>query len=318
MRVIVVGLGVQGRKRRAVAGGDVVATVDPVNPEADVRQLKDIDYDRFDAALLCIPDDPKAELIGSLLAAGKHVLVEKPLVASKSHSLQELLAFSRANRALLYTAYNHRFEPHFMRMRDLIRSGELGRIYSLRMFYGNGTARLVRDSAWRDGGTGVLHDLGSHLLDTVQFWIGDTGQPYELWSANRFENRALDHASFGAQAQGSAPLVQLEMTLLSWRNHFYAEVFAEKGSAHISSLCKWGPSTFTHRQRMLPSGRPDEDAVTLVQADPTWAAEYVHFKSLCADADPSRHTNTATDIWIANVLDGIGEASQSNAKIIRP
>jgi predicted dehydrogenase len=194
-------------------------------------------------------------------------------------------------------------------MRELIQSGALGRVYSLRMFYGNGTARLVRDSAWRDTGTGVLHDLGSHLLDTTRFWFGDSGQHYELWSANRFENRAFDHLSFGAQARGDAPLVQLEMTLLSWRNHFYAEVHAEKGSAHISSLCKWGPSTFTHRGRVLPSGRPDEDSVTLVQADSTWVAEYDHFKRLCADPDPSHHSNTGTDIWIADVLGGIGRAA---------
>ena len=41
------------------------------------------------------------------------------------------------------------------------------------MFYGNGTARLVRESAWRDAGAGVLPDLGSHLLDTARFWFGD-------------------------------------------------------------------------------------------------------------------------------------------------
>ena len=37
------------------------------------------------------------------------------------------------------------------------------------------------------------------------------------------------------------------MTLLSWRNHFTCDIFAENGSAHIESLCKWGPSTFTLR-----------------------------------------------------------------------
>ena len=52
-------------------------------------------------------------------------------------------------------------------MRELIVSGELGEIYSCRMFYGNGTARLVRESDWRDQGAGVLPDLGSHLLDTL-------------------------------------------------------------------------------------------------------------------------------------------------------
>jgi predicted dehydrogenase len=301
---------VQGKKRRLVAGNDVVATVDPVNPEADFRRLDDIGFDRFDAALLCIPDEPKAQLISKLLAAGKHVLVEKPLVSlPPSPALQDLLSVAQKNRALLYTAYNHRFEPHFVRMRDLIQSGVLGRLYSLRMFYGNGTARLVRDSAWRDTGTGVLHDLGSHLLDTVRFWLGETSQSYELWSANRFENRAFDHVAFGAQSQGDAPLVQLEMSLHSWRNHFYADIHAEHGSAHISSLCKWGPSTFTYRRRVLPSGRPDEESVTLVEADPTWAAEYAYFKSRCAEPDPSLHTNTTTDIWIAQTLERIGVAA---------
>ena len=50
-------------------------------------------------------------------------------------------------------------------------SGVLGKVYHCRMFYGNGTARLVRDSAWRDKGAGVLPDLGSHLLDTINFWF---------------------------------------------------------------------------------------------------------------------------------------------------
>ena len=78
------------------------------------------------------------------------------------------------------------------------------------------------------------------------------------------------------------------MTLLMWRNHFTCDIFAENGSAHISSLCKWGPSEFTHRTRILPSGRPPEESVTLVQDDPTWALEYAHFKTLCAGAAADR------------------------------
>jgi len=69
---------------------------------------------------------------------------------------------------------------------------------------------------------------------------------FRIHSANRFENRAYDHVAFGANGD---PLLQFEVTLLSWRNHHYTDVFAEKGSAHISSLCKWGPSTFIARSR---------------------------------------------------------------------
>ncbi|MEQ8738373.1 MAG: Gfo/Idh/MocA family oxidoreductase, partial [Hoeflea sp.] len=170
------------------------------------------------------------------------------------------------------------FEPHFVHMKALLDEGSLGHIYSVRMFYGNGTARLVRQSPWRDKGAGVLMDLGSHLLDTCAFWFGSLDhRAATLVSANRFENQAPDHCAFVFPGQ---PLLQLEMTLLSWRNHFYADVHGEKGSAHIQSLCKWGPSIFTRRNRILPSGRPTEHSVTLVQDDPTWALEYRHFLEL--------------------------------------
>ena len=93
------------------------------------------------------------------------------------------------------------------------------------------------------------------------------------------------------------------MTLLSWRNHFTCDVFAELGSAHISSLCKWGPSEFTHRVRVLPSGRPSEQPITLVQDDPTWALEYEHFKMLCRERRP---TDLSNDIWLNRVLRSLG------------
>src|SRR5713101_3059788 len=217
MRIIVAGLGVQGYKRRRIAADDFVADVDPANAEARYRSIVDVPLAAYDAVLACIPDEPKIELLTYCVENGKHVLVEKPLWAKHESDIAGLEALARKRGVVCYTAYNHRFEPHFVRMRDLIASGELGTIYSCRMFYGNGTARLVRDSAWRDQGAGVLPDLGSHLLDTVLFWFGKPRAPFQVFSSNRFENRAFDHFSFGADGK---PVLQLETTLLSWRNHF--------------------------------------------------------------------------------------------------
>jgi len=301
MRAIVVGLGIQGHKRRKFAGEDYVASVDPANPDSDFKSVRDVPLESYDAALCCIPDEPKVEILSYLLERGKHVLVEKPLWSVTDGGVEALQALAHKAGVVCYTAYNHRFEPHFVRMRDLIASGELGRIYSCRMFYGNGTARLVRNSEWRDKGAGVLPDLGSHLLDTCRFWFGDIDEGYLVASANCFENRSLDHVVF--LNESASPRLELEMTLLSWRNHFTCDIFAENGSAHIESLCKWGPSTFTLRRRVLPSGRPPEEAVTLVQDDPTWAAEYAHFKQMCARATP---TNLATDAWLGRTLERLG------------
>lgn len=299
MRVVIVGYGVQGRKRRAVAGDEAVAVVDPVAPEATARTLAEVPFHSFDAAVVCTPDEPKPALLKTLLGAGKHVLVEKPLVAEDDAVLEELAEIAASTGAVCVTAYNHRFEPHYVRMRELIQSGALGRIYSVRMLYGNGTARLVRESAWRDQGAGVLPDLGSHLLDTLKVWFPAADSwDFSVRLARRHENRSFDQVVVAADPAGG-PAVQLEMTMLSWRNHFTCDVLAENGSAHIDSLCKWGPSTFTHRVRVLPSGRPPEQAVTLVQADPTWEAEYAHFKTLCGRGQGSGIGN---DIWLNRTL----------------
>ncbi len=307
MRVIVVGLGVQGRKRLAVAGEDVVATADPVDREAQYASVEDVPLGAYDAALVCTPDDIKVDILGYLLSRGKHVLVEKPLLAPSEATLEGLSSLAARSSAVCYTAYNHRFEPHFVRMKEAIESGVLGQIYLCRMFYGNGTARDVRDSPWRDRGAGVLADLGSHLLDTALFWFGSLPGRFVLWSANRFENRAFDHVAFGSSG---APVLEMEATLLCWRNHFTADVYGEKGSAHISSLCKWGRAVFTRRTRVLPSGRPPEESVALVQADLTWALEYDHFKALCRNGGGG---NLANDIILHRALTVLARAALEGA-----
>lgn len=309
MRVIVVGLGVQGQKRRRIAAEEVVATVDPIHAEADYRDIEAVPLDRYDAALLCIPDDPKLKMIAWLLGHGKHVLVEKPLFAQNDAAIQALDAMSERTGTVCYTAYNHRFEPHIVGLRDIIQSGALGRIYRARFFYGNGTARDVRNSNWRDTGAGVLPDLGSHLLDTTLFLFGHLPERLKVWSARRFENRSFDHVICGAEGD---LLVEYEMTLLSWRNHFVAEVYGELGSAHISSLCKWGPSSLTVHRRILPSGRPTEESRTLVQPDPTWAEEYAHFKALCAAGTGG---NLANDLLINRELQALTIAAEQLAPV---
>jgi scyllo-inositol 2-dehydrogenase (NADP+) len=310
MRVIVVGLGVQGNKRRQSAGRDCIAAVDPVNTDAQFRDIKDVPLALYDAALVCVPDEPKVEVLTYLLSNGKHALVEKPLWAADDHLIERLERLARANRLVCYTAYNHRFEPHYVRMRNLIASGDLGKLYRCRLFYGNGTARLVRESTWRDQGAGVMPERGSHLLDTARFWVGELGEDFQIISSDCFENRAPDHVVFASQT--TCPKLEFETTLLSWRNHFTCDLFAERGSAHIRSLCKWGPTTFTYRKRILPSGRPPEETYTLVQDDPTWALEYMHFKALCDDRGA---TDLSTDLWLNRLLRKLGQTAQQEASV---
>jgi scyllo-inositol 2-dehydrogenase (NADP+) len=295
LKVVVVGLGIQGKKRLAIAGADVAATVDPVQTEAQYKCIEDVPRHSYEGALVCTPDVAKLPILRYLLDHGKHALVEKPLLGDAPEDLLELETLATSRRAVCYTAYNHRFEPHIVHLKNILDSGRLGALYCARFFYGNGTARDARNSPWRDRGFGVLPDLGSHLLDMVLFLFGAVEGSCRTWRSDRFENKSYDRYVFGFH--GPFP-VDCEMTMLSWRNTFHADVYGELGSVHIYSLCKWGPTTITVRRRILPSGRPEEEASTLVCPDPTWAIEYEHFKSLCQA--PS--TNIRNDFWIQSRL----------------
>src|SRR5206468_957881 len=102
--------------------------------------------------------------------------------------------------------------------------GTLGRVYFAKFFYGNGTAADVRASDWRDRGLGVLPDLGSHLLDMALFLFGRPDAGFSVRSFDRFENRACDHVVIGSRGR---VVLEMEATLLSWRNTFRLDVFGE-------------------------------------------------------------------------------------------
>jgi predicted dehydrogenase len=303
VRLVVAGLGVQGHKRVRFAGDSVVATVDPVAPGATYTAIEQVPLGDYDAAMLCVPDAAKPGVLAQLVRAGKHVLVEKPLIGPGALDLSALEREARERGVAVYAAYNHRFEPHLARVGELLRDGAIGAPHRISMFYGNGTARDVRSSPWRDEGLGVVGDLAPHLLDILEFTTGRPEGPLEVWSAARHENTAPDHFLLGFP--GASPVVTLEGSLLSWRNSFRLDVLGTEGSVHVDGLCKWGPSTLTLRDRVLPSGKPPERRWTLEQADPTWALEHDHFLSLCADPQTDLHR----DRWVDRVLREIEAAT---------
>jgi predicted dehydrogenase len=297
MKVLVIGFGVQGRKRSELLGGNFIGSVDPKSKNATYLDISDAPIDSFDAVFLCVPDDQKIKLIEYCILHKKHVLVEKPLINKNPLELINLQTKANSAGVFVYTGYNHRFEPHFRAMKDILDSQKLGKIFSVRMFYGNGTSQLVKASPWRDQGMGVVSDLAPHLLDTLAFWLGVNKLNELFIRSHNFETIAPDHAVVHANLSGVA--VKLEMSLCMWRNSFFCDIIGDKGSAHISSLCKWGPSVLTIRKRVLPSGKPTEELQELEIPDPTWELEHEYFFSQILSGAP---TNFATDIWIAETL----------------
>lgn len=299
MKTLIVGLGIQGKKRLKFAGSDAVGVVDPINPDANFKNVKDVPLSSYDAVCLCTPDQTKIELITYFLENKKHVMVEKPLLSKDQKDLERIYDLTEKHKTICYTAYNHRFEPHIENLKNILDSKKLGNIYTANFFYGNGTCRDVKNSVWRDKEMGVMSDLGSHLLDMYLFLFNDKNIDLYLSKKFNFENKALDHVVIDSKRQNQ--FISFEMTLLSWKNSFYVDILAEKGSAHIDNLCKWGPSKFSVRERILPSGRPIEQNEVLEMSDPTWEKEYQYYKNLCIKGK----SNIENDLWINEKLNSL-------------
>lgn len=306
MKLLVVGAGVQGKKRANVAGSEFFDFLDPEVEFARYKNLEDLVAIDYDAVAICTPNSVKAHYIDYFIEKRKDILVEKPFLCNSPETINQLRKKAQLREVVLYTAYNHRFEPAISLLRDKIREQQIGKLYFVRLIYGNGTARLVRDSNWRDTGLGVIEDLVPHLVDILYYWFPDNSLLFTLINSSHFENAAPDHAIL--KGSDSQLLVSLEVSLCSWKNSFVCDIYGENGSMHINGLCKWGKSEVKIRQRVIPSGIPLEETITYPSGDPTWSLEYEHFKNL---VNNKACHDDGVDFKIQKILSNLEKSSLS-------
>ena len=129
---------------------------------------------------ICTPGDSHCDIAIAALAAGKHVLCEKPLAntVSEAEEMAAAAAEASANGVRSMVAFNYRRVPAIAYARKLITDGRIGTVRHVRAVYLQDwlsdeqapmTWRLRKDKA----GSGALGDLGAHIVDATQFLVGD-------------------------------------------------------------------------------------------------------------------------------------------------
>ena len=132
--------------------------------------------DDVEAVLVFVPHKEMPEAAARCVAAGKHVLVEKPMGATVAGA-QRVVDIAAQTDLKVTTGYCWRYDPMARRIRDWIAQGLLGEVVHLhgRMNAG-GAWRYVRDNArWMldaDQGGGPMFNLGVHWIDLFHWWTG--------------------------------------------------------------------------------------------------------------------------------------------------
>ena len=132
----------------------------------------------LDAVVVCPPSDLNPAVAGAAVAAGKHVLCEKPLAIAHPAALALAEAADRVSGRVHMVAFTFRFAAGLRYLRRLVEEGHFGEIRHWRMSYFNdGQLDPGIPFGWRHlrarGGAGVIADMGSHMVDTARYLLGD-------------------------------------------------------------------------------------------------------------------------------------------------
>jgi predicted dehydrogenase len=199
------------------------------------------------------PNQLHREQVLAALQAGKHVYCDKPLAVTLEDA-RTMVAAAKARPELTHGMALHcRFVPATMRAKQLVEEGRLGRIYHFRAAYlHSGYEDPSRPMSWRlskEAGGGVLSDLGSHIIDLMEWLVG----PYESvradaetfirerpdvpGSAKRTPVEVEDYVGFQARmATGALGFVEASRFATGTQDQLEFSIFGEKGALRFDLM----------------------------------------------------------------------------------
>jgi scyllo-inositol 2-dehydrogenase (NADP+) len=130
----------------------------------------------LELVVIATPNPTHAELAQRALRAGKHVVIDKPMTTSSADA-DALIDLAQERGRLLSVYQNRRWDGDFLTVRRCIDEGRVGQVYAYEARYDR--FRPAIKPGWRERpapGSGLLFDLGAHLIDQalVLFGMPDT------------------------------------------------------------------------------------------------------------------------------------------------
>jgi predicted dehydrogenase len=262
-------------------------SIGDISPELGSLAARRFGYERNDTSWQAIAEDPNInvvsvvvanhlhrEIVEGLVAAGKHVLCEKPL-SDNLEDARAMADLARSADTVVRIGFTFRRAPGVAALRELVTSGALGRVLHVDGRYWCDYASDPKGPiSWRykgAPGSGALADIGSHVAYLVEFLAGDmqevsggrfataiTERPVPLGTVVGHGQAAVsdetepvendDYASFSARFEQGAGVVQVSRVAAGHPNGLALEVFGDAGAA------KWEQERAGELQLMINEG----------------------------------------------------------------
>lgn len=265
-----------------------------------------LDNGDMDAVIICTPPHSHAEVAITALERGIHVLCEKPLAATREEATAIETA-ADASKAILMTAFRHRFIPAHRAIKALLEGGELGRIILFQNVFG-GPARQMKDlwfSKFAISGGGTLMDTSIHGIDLFRHYCGEVAT----------FGGELDRAFEGTDVEDSAVLSlraengALGIIASSWN---YGA-----GVADMRIITENGSVFFNYAEptlvRITRLGRPEPEIMTVERTDGN-AEQLAHFVDAILTATTPM-TNARDGRRAVEIVEGVYQQRSPRAAV---
>jgi len=257
MRFALIGFGAIGQFRasslKRTAGAELKLIVEPVAEKREAAQKLGyqtaasmdaaLGSKEIDAVIISTPPNLHRAHCEAALAAGKHVLCEKPLATTVEDAKAIVAAAKRAGK-VLGTGYNYRFYPAIAKARELIAQGEIGEVDHVKSFAGHPggpefTHPWVHDPKVMGGG--ALMDNGTHVADLTLHFLGKTTETAGF-TGNRIWNfGGSEDNGYVLMRTAEGRVGMLHASWSEWRGYrFHLDITGTGGTIRV-----WYPPMMT-------------------------------------------------------------------------
>ncbi|RIH89251.1 MULTISPECIES: Gfo/Idh/MocA family oxidoreductase [Thermaceae] len=195
--------------------------------------LEDAFQPDVDAVIITTPTPTHAEVVEAAARAGKAIFVEKPIAESLEAGRRVVAAVERTG-VPCQVGFQRRYDPAYVRAKEMIERGELGRLEGIRLV---GRDPYLPKLDFLKTSGGLLVDMGIHDLDSARFLVGEVAEVYAVGGAlaePELKQYGLFDTAVATLRFESGAVGTLEVALrTAYGYDIRCEVLGEKGRIHI-------------------------------------------------------------------------------------
>ena len=305
-----------------VACSDFIVTANPQIPNVffstSWEEILELD---IDAVVVCTYNDAIPLVTCKALKKGLHVFAEKP----PGKNLQDVKLIQAAEREapgkILRFGFNHRFHYAIMEAKTIIESGKYGKILWARGTYGKAGGENFIDN-WRSdpgkAGGGILLDQGVHMLDLLNFFIGDFTEVKSYVDNCYWKDIPMEDNAFALLKNNRNQYCFLHSSATQWRHLFKLDIYLEDGyisvNGILSSTRSYGEESIAFAKKQFETestafGKPREEIIYF-DRDDSWKLEIEDFYNSIEGKGKSIAGNSDDAHTVMNLVEKIYESSQ--------